>query len=445
MSGFTDYHAHFVYGVDDGAQTREEMYAMLDAAAADGVRHLFATSHSTPGMERFPQEVYDRHLALARAYCTQKGYDLKLEHGSELLYTPATGYAAVQRQMLTLGDTGWVLLEFVPNITAKELETALQEITGAGYRILVAHIERYPCLAQHGLLARLHKQYRLRCQINCSAVLDSGFWQWMRLEHWVKAGLVDAISSDAHNCTSRPTRMRQGPMDAAFLNLEMPGMNGLALTRMIQKLQPRCNIIVVTEHPEYALEALQIFVSGFLLKPANEADVRNVLEHLRYPPENAPVGIKIQCFGNFEIFVGGRALAFKRSKSKELLAYLVDRNGATCTNGEMLAVLWEDKPDTASLHSHLRNLIFDLSHTLEDAGVTGLLIRGRSTLALDTSKVDCDYYNFLRGSRSATNSYRGEYMTQYSWAEVTRSALRQQANVQKTASIPSYYVPPTGF
>ena len=200
--------------------------------------------------------------------------------------------------------------------------------------------------------------------------------------------------------------MRQGPMDAAFLNLEMPGMNGLALTRMIQKLQPRCNIIVVTEHPEYALEALQIFVSGFLLKPANEADVRNVLEHLRYPPENAPVGIKIQCFGNFEIFVGGRALAFKRSKSKELLAYLVDRNGATCTNGEMLAVLWEDKPDTASLHSHLR---------------------------------------FLRGSRSATNSYRGEYMTQYSWAEVTRSALRQQANVQKTASIPSYYVPPTGF
>ena len=146
MNGFTDYHAHFVYGVDDGAQTREEMYAMLDAAAADGVRHLFATSHSTPGMERFPQEVYDRHLALARAYCTQKGYDLKLEHGSELLYTPAAGYAAVQRQLLTLGDTGWVLLEFVPNITAKELETALQEITGAGYRILLAHMSGIPAL-----------------------------------------------------------------------------------------------------------------------------------------------------------------------------------------------------------------------------------------------------------------------------------------------------------
>ena len=203
---------------------------------------------------------------------------------------------------------------------------------------------------------------------------------------------------------------------------------------------------MVTEHPEYALEALQIFVSGFLLKPANESDVRSVLENLRYPPEDAPAGIKVQCFGNFEVFVGGRPLSFKRSKSKELLAYIVDRNGATCTNGEMLAVLWEDKPDTASLHSHLRNLIFDLSHTLEDAGVNGLLVRGRSTLALDTSKVDCDYYNFLRGDRSAVNSYRGEYMTQYSWAEVTRSALHQQAAAApKTGAIPSYYAPPTGF
>lgn len=147
--------------------------------------------------------------------------------------------------------------------------------------------------------------------------------------------------------------------------------------------------------------------------------------------------------GETVVHLTGKGLG---GRNQELLAYLVDRNGATCTNGEMLAVLWEDKPDTASLHSHLRNLIFDLSHTLEDAGVNGLLVRGRSTLALDTSKVDCDYYNFLRGDRSAFNSYRGEYMTQYSWAEVTRSALRQQAAAMpKSGSIPSYYVPPTGF
>lgn len=209
MSGFTDYHAHFVYGVDDGARTREDMYAMLDAAAADGVSHLYATSHSTPGMEPFPQEIYDRHLAFARDYCREKGYALTLESGSELLYTPAAGYAASQRELITLGGTDWVLLEFVPDVTARELETALSDITAAGYRILLAHIERYPALAKGGMLPQMRQRYGVRCQVNCSTLLSSGFWQRRKLEHWLKAGWVDVISSDAHNCSSRPTRMTQ--------------------------------------------------------------------------------------------------------------------------------------------------------------------------------------------------------------------------------------------
>ena len=195
MSGFTDYHAHFVYGVDDGARTREEMFAMLDAAAADGVTRLFATSHSTPGMEPFPRDVYQRHLDFARAYCAEKGYDLMLESGSELLYTPAAAYEAANHGLPTLGDTRWVLLEFVPDVAAAEVETALRQITGSGYRVLLAHIERYPRLARSGALPRLK-------------VLEGGFFQRRKLDRWLKDGLVDAISSDAHNCTTRATRMQ---------------------------------------------------------------------------------------------------------------------------------------------------------------------------------------------------------------------------------------------
>ena len=66
MSGFTDYHAHFVYGVDDGARTREEMFAMLDAAAADGVTRLFATSHSTPGMDSRNKEGRSKGIQAGR-------------------------------------------------------------------------------------------------------------------------------------------------------------------------------------------------------------------------------------------------------------------------------------------------------------------------------------------------------------------------------------------
>ena len=65
---FSDIHSHFVYGMDDGAQTLENMEAMLDAAAADGVSRLIATPHMTPGVHQFNEERLWRHLSEARAY-----------------------------------------------------------------------------------------------------------------------------------------------------------------------------------------------------------------------------------------------------------------------------------------------------------------------------------------------------------------------------------------
>ena len=108
--------------------------------------------------------------------------------------------------------------------------------------------------------------------------------------------------------------MRQGPMDAAFLNLDMPGMNGLALTRMIQKLQPRCNIIVVTEHPEYALEALQIFVSGLSNAQANATiyDL-NGCSRLSLPHyDGQPIDVSALPKGAYILRVGDKAFKFLR-------------------------------------------------------------------------------------------------------------------------------------
>ena len=43
---------------------------------------------------------------------------------------------------------------------------------------------------------------------NAATVLEGGFFQRRKLDRWLKDGLVDAISSDAHNCTTRATRMQ---------------------------------------------------------------------------------------------------------------------------------------------------------------------------------------------------------------------------------------------
>lgn len=212
------------------------------------------------------------------------------------------------------------------------------------------------------------------------------------------------------------------PYDVVFQDIEMPKMNGLELAVGIKKASPDTNLVMVTAYQEYALDAWKLHVSDYLLKPAMADDVRNALENLRKPvqksEEDAKKRVRAICFGSFEVFVDDKPLQFHRGRSKELLAYLVDRRGAVCTMGELLGILFEDD-NSNSRKSWLRTLVQDLKHTMEEAGVGDVLIKGWNCLSVDCEKIDCDYYKLLEGNPMAMNDYRGEYMSQYSWAEMT--------------------------
>lgn len=218
--------------------------------------------------------------------------------------------------------------------------------------------------------------------------------------------------------------LRNTSYDVAFLDIEMPGINGLELARRLKLSFPTTNIVFVTGYPEYALDAWNTQASAFLVKPVDEQDVRRALDNLRIPVIN-PVnsGLYVQCFGNFEVFFDGVPVAFERHHTKELLAYLVDRRGAFVSMGELMAVLWEDRPDTPSLRSQLRTLISDLRRTLSDLGYGQAVVKRRGGVAIAITANECDYYAFVSGDPDAINRYRGEYMCQYSWAESTTALL----------------------
>lgn len=214
------------------------------------------------------------------------------------------------------------------------------------------------------------------------------------------------------------------PADVAFVDIEMYGINGLELAKRFKEARPGINIVFVTGYTHYALDAFRLHASGYLLKPATLEDVRNELENLRNKlPETVEPHIRVQTFGNFEVFVDGVPLKFGRTKSKELLAFLVDRKGAGMTTAEICAVLWEDRECTPSLKSQYRNIVADLTQTLKTADALEMIVKKRNQLAVNIATFDCDYYNFLKGDIKAINSYTGEYMTNYSWAEFTTGLL----------------------
>lgn len=216
--------------------------------------------------------------------------------------------------------------------------------------------------------------------------------------------------------------LRENEADIAFLDINMPVMDGLAMAKAMKEIRPDCSIVFVTGYSEYSVEAYRLHVSGYLMKPASVEDIKNEIDFAisRKKGPAAPTndtGIRVQCFGNFEVFVDGVPAKFKYTKTKELFAYLVCAKGKTISNDELCSVLWEGEEINLSKKSYFRNMISDLQTMLKDAGAADVLIKQRSALSIVTDKLECDYFSWLQGDPIAINAYRGEFMVQYSWSE----------------------------
>lgn len=210
--------------------------------------------------------------------------------------------------------------------------------------------------------------------------------------------------------------------DVAFLDVEMTGMNGVELAERLKLHHPEINIIFSTGYGHYRDAAFDLHASGYLTKPITPEKVAKELNHLRRPVRNTK-RIRIRAFGNFEVYLDEKPISFRYSKTKEMLAYLVDRRGALCTNGEVMAILFEDD---GGHEAYFRSLRKDLTDVLESAGCGEIISQQRGRIGIIPHLVDCDYFSWCDGYRSAGNMFRGEYMSQYSWGEYTNASLLDQ-------------------
>ena len=242
-------------------------------------------------------------------------------------------------------------------------------------------------------------------------LVDDEKLQLTRLEESVKNVLPSADLISYTNPVLAFNENKETKIDIAFLDIEMPKLNGIQLAKALKGVNPKINIVFVTAFDRFALDAMKIHASGFVTKPVNEEKIFEEINGLRYPVELTPTKkLQIKCFGNFEVFHDGQPLKFAYSKSKELFAYLVDREGSAININELNAVLWEEDHT-----SYLRNLISDIQKTLAKIGASDVFIKRHNECYIDTSKVDCDAYEYKNNNPEAIRMYRGEYMYQYSW------------------------------
>ena len=219
--------------------------------------------------------------------------------------------------------------------------------------------------------------------------------------------------------------MKKTKCEIAYLDIQMREMNGVILARKLKEIYPKVNIVFVTGYSQYASEAFALHASGYVHKPVTADKILIEMENLRNPVKWKETGIYVNTFGNFELIVNGEEVSFGREKSKEMLAYLVDKQGKSATRKELAEVLFERGDYSRTTQNYLTKIVKELVTVLERVGAEKMLKRGMNSYSVDVDAFCCDFYEYERDNVTPEelNRFKGEYMKQYSWAEVTLAHL----------------------
>ena len=210
-----DIHSHIVFGVDDGPRTREESLALLQEAFSQGVRTIVSTSHRRKNMFETPEEVIMENFKEIQALAQQELPDLTILYGAEIYYSEDALEKLESKQIPTLNDTQYALIEFSSRTPYWEIRNALSKILLLGIKPVIAHIERYAELESNE--KRVKELIDIGCytQINSSSVLKPRLFRdkyrlfKKRAQYFLSHNLVHCVASDMHNLTSRPPYMKQ--------------------------------------------------------------------------------------------------------------------------------------------------------------------------------------------------------------------------------------------
>ncbi|MBF0746251.1 tyrosine protein phosphatase [Gemella sp. 19428wG2_WT2a] len=210
-----DIHSHIIFGVDDGPKTLEDSLELIDEAYSQGIRKIIATSHRRRGMFNTSEDKIKHNYTILNNEVKNKYKDLELYYGGELYFNLDILKKLENKEVPTLADSNYVLLEFSSNVMYKEIFNAVDSVTLLGLKPILAHIERYNCLEKNKKRVEelLHKGALM--QINSSSVLKMKFFgdkhkvYKKRAKYFIENDLISFVATDMHNLDERKPHLKE--------------------------------------------------------------------------------------------------------------------------------------------------------------------------------------------------------------------------------------------
>lgn len=162
-------------------------------------------------------------------------------------------------------------------------------------------------------------------------------------------------------------------IDIAFLDIEMPEMNGLELAGKILEIKPTMIIVFVTAFQEYAVQAFELDSLDYIVKPVQldrlEKTLKRIEKKATYSHEsplleNNILRINVCRELSFETTKDNpKIVQWRIAKAQELFLYLLLHAGKTVRKSELAELLWPDI-DFSNDYSQLYTAIYHVRKTL---------------------------------------------------------------------------------
>lgn len=182
---------------------------MLEQAWAEGIRTMIATPHYIPGHSNVPAERLRTIYARVCGEAAEILPNLRILLGNEIYYRRHVTEDLKRGSALTLAGTNYVLTEFSVSCEYEELFRAVREYTEAGYRPILAHVERYGCLYRKEHLADDLIDAGAYLQMNAQS-LAGGIWDRRKAfcRELLREGRIHFLGSDCHDPVARKPCMQ---------------------------------------------------------------------------------------------------------------------------------------------------------------------------------------------------------------------------------------------
>ncbi len=203
-------------------------------------------------------------------------------------------------------------------------------------------------------------------------------------------------------------------VNAAFLDIRMPIINGVELAEKLIQINPNIKIVFITGftyNEEEIKKRLGSNLLGFCYKPFDSEKLNAFISSIAYQEERL---IELKCSGPFDLFLNGRLVSFSSTKAKELLALLTAYQGSTLTMNDAIAHLWPDK-DVELAKKLYRDAVWRLRKTLKDNELGDLVIFEKAKSSISNINIKCDFWECMNGKLETFDS--AQFMVNYPWRE----------------------------